>query len=268
MGKLPIRSCGSVPHSVRPVTDLSPRAGMGSLPELGFSGIRCSLRPHPLIFLGNHSSLQCWFKWGRLAKVLDTTPTAALAALLTPHHGLHFVFQRGDFVNNFSSFTSLVSETGFHSRLQLLVRLLELILNAGLDVDLETFYSVVSFILVIQQLKFIDISTSIFSNFSVDGHMQTRHVKIRRFWSGTRTCSFLAFCSNFRKALSQTMLHGFMISRTHVLAATIVQHGRGRDHGHIQCCFLPSLEFGQIWQSVVQPFRLRLNVCRIQRSPS
>ena len=99
-------------------------------------------------------------------------------------------------------------------------------------------------------------------------HMQTRHVKSRCFRSGTRTCSFLAFCSNFRKALSQTMLHGFMISRTHVLAATIVQHGRGRDHGHIQCCFLPSLELGQIWQSVVQPFRLRLNVCRIQRSYS
>ena len=44
--------------------------------------------------------------------------------------------------------------------------------------------------------------------------------------------------------------------------------GRGREHGHIQCCFLPSLELGQIWQSVVQPFRLRLNVCRIQSSPS
>ena len=236
---------------------------------LGFSGIRCSLRPHPLIFLGNHSSLQRWFKWGRLAKVPDSTPTAALAALLTPHHGLHFVFQCGDFVKTiFLLFTSLVSETGLHSRLQVLVRLLELILNAGLDVDLETFYSECP-----SSWSSSSWSPSASPQASSPTSQWTPHANSST-WKAVASGQVLELAPSwpsvptFGRPFPKAMLHGFMISRTHVLAATIVQHGRGRDHGHIQCCFLPSLELGQIWQSVVQPFRLRLNVCRIQRSYS
>ena len=137
-------------------------------------------------------------------------------------------------------FASSVSETGLHLHFRVLVHPfvhLELILNLSPDVDLK-----------IQQ--------------SVRLAFSSPEKPSSRF--GTRTCSLLAFCFHFRRtppnaaawlyARSYSCLH-----RSHHAAR------RGRNHGHIQHCCLPSLDLCQVWQSCVQQIELRLTSNRFHR---